>query len=62
MLSGKAIRLIEESPIRELTILDNIALKEERKIPKIRTLSVAPVLAEAIARSYEERSVSPLFG
>ncbi|MCI9483046.1 MAG: ribose-phosphate pyrophosphokinase [Clostridiaceae bacterium] len=62
VLSGKAIRLIEESPIRELTILDNIALKEERKIPKIRTLSVAPVLAEAIARIYEERSVSPLFG
>lgn len=62
VLSGEAISRIKASPIRELTILDNIALKEEQKIPKIRTLSVAPVLAEAIARIYEERSVSPLFG
>ncbi len=62
VLSGQAIELIEKSPIRELTILDNIPLQAEKRIPKIRTLSVAPVLAEAIARIYEERSVSPLFG
>ena len=62
VLSGEAIERIEKSPIKELTILDTIALSEEQKIPKVRTLSVAPVLAEAIARIYEERSVSPLFG
>lgn len=62
VLSGKAIELIEKSPIRELTILDTIALKEDHMSPKIHTLSIAPILAEAIARIYEERSVSPLFG
>ncbi len=62
VLSGRAMELIDKSPIRELTILDTIALKDEQKLPKIRALSVAPVLAEAIARIYEERSVSTLFG
>ncbi len=62
VLSGQAIERIDKSPIRELTILDTIALNEEQKTDKIRALSVAPVLAEAIARIYEERSVSPLFG
>lgn len=62
VLSGPAIARIEKSPIRELTILDTIAPRQDHSSPKIRTLSIAPVLTEAIARIYEERSVSPLFG
>lgn len=62
VLSGPAIERIEKSPIRELTILDTIAQRAEHSSPKIRTLSVAPVLCEAVKRIYEERSVSPLFG
>ncbi|MDK2801731.1 MAG: ribose-phosphate pyrophosphokinae [Clostridiales bacterium] len=61
VLSGPAIERIEESPIKELIILDTIPLPEEKKIDKIKTLSVAPVFAEAIERIYEDLPVSTLF-
>jgi len=61
VLSGPAIERIKNSPIKELTILDTIPLTNEKKLDKIHVLSVAPVLTEAIARIYEEVSVSTLF-
>ncbi len=61
VLSGPAIERIQNSPIKELTILDTIALPQNKQIDKINILSVAPVLTEAIARIYEEVSVSSLF-
>ena len=50
-----------KSPIKELTILDTIPLTSEKKLDNINVLSVAPVFTEAIARIYEETSVSTLF-
>ena len=61
VLSGPAIKRIEESAIDELVVLDTIALPEEKKIGKIKTLSVAPVFAEAIERIYEDISMATLF-
>ena len=61
VLSGPAIELIQNSPIKELTILDTIALPQNKMIDKINILNVAPVFTEAIARIYEEASVSTLF-
>lgn len=61
VLSGPAIERIENSPISELLVLDTISLPEEKKIDKIKTMSVAPVFAEAIERIYEDLSVSTLF-
>ncbi len=61
VLSGPAIERIASSPIRELTLLDTIALPQDKQIDKINVLPVAPVFTEAIARIYEEVSVSPLF-
>ncbi len=61
VLSGPAIERINDSPIKELLVLDTITLPEEKKIDKIKTLSVAPVFAEAIERIYEDLSVSTLF-
>mgnify|MGYP003373255928 CR=1 FL=1 len=61
VLSGPAIERIQNSPIREMAILDTIPLPSEKKLDKIKVLSVAPVFTEAIARIYEETSVSTLF-
>lgn len=61
VLSGPAIERITNSAIDELVALDTIRLTEEKQFPKLKTLSVAPVFAEAIERIYEDISVSTLF-
>jgi len=61
VLSGPAIKNIQESPIKELVLLDTIPLPEEKQIDKIKRLPVAPVFAEAIARIYSDKPVSTLF-
>ncbi|EKN62662.1 ribose-phosphate pyrophosphokinase [Schinkia azotoformans MEV2011] len=61
VLSGPAMERIMNSKIKELVVTNTIALPEEKKIPKIRELSVAPLISEAIIRVHEEQSVSTLF-
>lgn len=61
VLSGPAIERIQESCITELIILDTIPLPNHKKIDKIKTLSIAPVFAEAIERIYGDKPVSVLF-
>ena len=61
VLSGPAIERISKSNIEELIITNTIPLGEEKKIGKIKTLSVAPIIGEAIIRVHEELSVSKLF-
>lgn len=61
VLSGPAIERIQNSKIKELVVTNTIALPEEKKIDKIVVLSVAPLIAEAITRVYEMKSVSVLF-
>lgn len=62
VLSGPAIKRIQDSYIKEVVVLDTIALPEEKKIDKITVRPVAPVFADAIKRIYEDKPVSPLFG
>ncbi|WP_102693380.1 ribose-phosphate diphosphokinase [Rummeliibacillus pycnus] len=61
VLSGPAIERIENSVIKELVVTNSIQLPDEKKIPKIKELSVATLLADAIVRIYENKSVSKLF-
>ncbi|WP_438824581.1 ribose-phosphate diphosphokinase [Bacillus sp. JJ1521] len=61
VLSGPAIERIESSPIQELVITNTIQLPEEKQIDKITTISVAPLLVNAIDRIHNEKAVSPLF-
>lgn len=61
VLSGNAIKDIENSIIEELIITDTIPLTDERNHPKITVLSVAPLLAEAVKRIHQEESISCLF-
>ena len=61
VLSGPALERIEKSPIKELVVLDTIALSPEKMIDKIKVLSVADIFAESIRRIYSDISVSTLF-
>ena len=61
VLSGPAITRIKESTLEEVVITNTIPLTPERQLPKMRVLSVAPLLAEAIRRIHDEESVSTLF-
>jgi len=61
ILSGPAIERIENSPIKELVVLDTLPLAPEKQLDKIKVLSVADVFAEAIWRIHNGESVSTLF-
>lgn len=61
VLSGPAIKRIEKSQIKELVITNTIPLPPEKKIDKIKVLSVAPLISEAIIRVHKQLSVSKLF-
>lgn len=61
VLSGPAIERIENSVFEELVILDTIAQPDEKKIGKLKFLSVADVFAEAIKRIYDDTSISEIF-
>lgn len=61
VLSGPAFERLEKSPIKEVVVTNTIPLDAEKIIPKIKTLSVAPLLGEAIQRIHEDLSVSKLF-
>ena len=60
VLSGPAIERIENSPIQELVTTNTIPLGD-KKSDKIKVLSVAPIIGEAIYRIHTESSVSELF-
>jgi len=62
VLSGPAVKRISESPIREVVVTNTIPLSDEaRTCGKIRVLSVASLLGEAIKRINHADSVSSLF-
>ncbi|WP_339252561.1 ribose-phosphate diphosphokinase [Sporosarcina sp. FSL W8-0480] len=61
VLSGPAIERIDNSQIKELVITNSIELPESKKSPKIKQLSIAKLLGEAVIRVFEEKSVSTLF-
>ena len=62
VLSGGAVSKITNSKLKTLVITDSIIPTEAVKAAKnIRVLSIAPLMAEAIARTAREESVSSLF-
>ena len=62
VLSGKAVESIEKSAIESLIVTDSIPIKPEVKdCKKIKVLTVAKLLGEAIKRAHLNDSVSSLF-
>lgn len=61
VLSGPAIERIKNSHFKELVITNTIPLPKEKRIDKIKVLSVAPLFAEAIKRLNEHKAMGDLF-
>jgi ribose-phosphate pyrophosphokinase len=62
VLSGPAIDRIMESPLEAVLVTDTTPLEDKlERCPKLKPLTVAPILGEAIRRIHENSSVSSLF-
>ena len=62
VLSGPAIERLENSSIDELVVTNSIPLsKDAQKCSKIRTISIANIIAECITRLSNEESLSEMF-
>jgi len=62
VLSGGAVTRVVNSPLESLVLTDSIKATDPiREASNIRQISIAPLMAEAIRRISEERSVSSLF-
>ena len=62
VLSGGAVARIKASKLKSMVVTDSIAVTADvRDCPNIRTISIAPLLGEAMRRINNEASVSSLF-
>lgn len=60
LLSGEAIDRIERSPLETLLVSDSLLLPSGAERARIQQVTMAPLLADAIERTYTGRSLSPL--
>jgi len=61
VFSGQAIKNLSESRVKEVVVTDTLPLTPEKMLPKITTLSMAPLIGEAIRRIHNGTSVGALF-
>jgi ribose-phosphate pyrophosphokinase len=61
VFSGPAYERIEASPLKEVVVTDSLPLKEDQPRSKIRTLTIAPILASTIRNVFTDDSVSAVF-
>lgn len=61
VLSGPAVERLRNSPIRELVTTDTVPIPPEKRLDNLTVLSVAPMLADTIARIHTGGSVGALF-
>jgi ribose-phosphate pyrophosphokinase len=61
VFSGPAIDRLKNAPIGEVVVTDTVPLAEDQRIDKIRVLSVAGIVADAIRAVFEDASVSEIF-
>ena len=61
VLSDPAVERIRDSSLGEVVLTDTVPLPPAKRIPKITTLSIAPLIGEAIKRIHRGESVGALF-
>lgn len=61
VLCGPAMERLKKSSLKELVVTDTIPIAKQKMLPRIKVLSVASLLGDAIKRIHEEESISVLF-
>lgn len=61
VLSGPAIKRLNDSPIKNLILTDSINQPAEKKLDKMLLVSVGPLMGDAIKYIQEHKALSPLF-
>jgi len=61
LLSGPAVERLRAAPIEEVTVTNTIRIPEDRLFEKLKVLSIASLMAEAIGYEHSNQSVSSLF-
>jgi ribose-phosphate pyrophosphokinase len=61
VLSGKAVQNLEEAPISEVVVMNTMPIPEEKAFGKLKVLSIAPLIADALRAVFEDSSVSEIF-
>ena len=62
VLSGPAVDRLKNSKIDRVVVTNTLPLGEDKRFDKVEVLSVARIIADALAAVFEETSVSDLFG
>ncbi|MDO4586528.1 MAG: ribose-phosphate pyrophosphokinase [Planctomycetia bacterium] len=61
VLCGNAIEQLQNAPVEEVVFSDTIPLLPDQQIPKIKILTISPILGEAIKRIHCQESISKMF-
>ena len=61
LLSGSAVERVKNSAISKLVVTDTVVIPEEKKLDKLKIVTVSNIFADAIHRIHEGESVSSLF-
>ncbi|MGH3493727.1 MAG: ribose-phosphate diphosphokinase, partial [Sciscionella sp.] len=61
VLSGPAAERLADCGVREVIFTNTLPIPQEKRIPNMTVLSIAPLLAETIQQVFEDGSVTSLF-
>lgn len=61
LFSGPAIERLAESPLKEVVVTNTVSLPEEKKIDKIKQLSVGKLIGQGLMRILDDHSLSDMF-
>ncbi len=62
VFAGPAIERLRSGPIDSIVCTDSIPIPEDKMLPNMKILTVAPILGEAIRRIHQHKSISGMFG
>ena len=61
ILSGPAVPRLKDAAVKEILVTDSVPIPEEKRLENMRTISIAPLFAQAIERIHTGQSVGALF-